>query len=85
MHYSIQMANIVMLTGGRDTGSANGSRIRGRNTCLAPGAGNPCYATATISGLPLFYFRYVISKLVSIKRRHLRGLKHISKIHLIVT
>ena len=39
------MANSVTLTGGRDSGSADGSRIRGRNTCLAPGVGNPRYAT----------------------------------------
>ena len=39
------MANIVTLTGGRDSGSANGSWIRGRNTCLALGAGNPPYTT----------------------------------------
>ena len=45
VHYSIQMANIVTLTGGRDSGSANGSGIRGRNMCLAPGAGNPRNAT----------------------------------------
>ena len=37
------MANSVTLTVGRESGSANGSRIRGRNTCLA---GNPCYTTA---------------------------------------
>ena len=29
LHYSFQMANIVTLTGGRDSGSANGSQIRG--------------------------------------------------------
>ena len=45
VHHSIQMANIVALTGGRDSRSANGSGIRGRNMCLAPGAGNPRYAT----------------------------------------
>ena len=45
VHYGIHMANIVTLSGGRDSGSANCSQIRGRNTCLTPGAGNPHYAT----------------------------------------
>ena len=55
VHYSIQMANIVTLTGGRDSGSADGSRIRGRNTCLAPGAGNPRYATVSMCSSSLFW------------------------------
>ncbi|XP_041374264.1 protein ITPRID2-like [Gigantopelta aegis] len=32
-------------TGGKDSGSANGPLVRERNTCLAPGAGNPRYTT----------------------------------------
>ena len=32
-------------TGERDSGSPNSPQVRGHNTCLDLGAGNPCYTT----------------------------------------